>query len=54
MRPYAEPDKVKLSGPCLAEKGISASIPTSLKIDTNDAGYGDLEVRIIVSKSCWF
>lgn len=49
VRPYAEPNKVKLSGPSLSEKGVPASIPTTIKIDTNEAGYGDLEVRVIVS-----
>lgn len=49
VRPYAEPNKVKLSGPSLSEKGVPASIPTTVKIDTNEAGYGDLEVRVIVS-----
>lgn len=48
VRPYAEPDKVKISGPSLSEPSVPASIPTTLKIDTNDAGYGDLEVRVIV------
>lgn len=51
VRPYAEPSKVKLSGPSLSEKGVPASIPTTIKIDTNEAGYGDLEVRVIVSTS---
>lgn len=51
VRPYAEPEQVKISGPCLSEPSIPASIPTTLKIDTNDAGYGDLEVRVIVSNS---
>ncbi|KAF2884976.1 hypothetical protein ILUMI_21197 [Ignelater luminosus] len=47
VRPYAEPDKVKLSGPGISEKGVPASIPTTIDIDTTEAGYGDLEVRII-------
>lgn len=49
VRPYAEPEQVKITGPCLSEPSIPASIPTTLKIDTNDAGYGDLEVRVVVS-----
>ncbi|KAK5639704.1 hypothetical protein RI129_012196 [Pyrocoelia pectoralis] len=47
VRPYAEPDKVKLSGPCITEKSVPASIPTTIQVDTNDAGFGDLEVRIL-------
>ncbi|XP_031347323.1 filamin-A isoform X1 [Photinus pyralis] len=47
VRPYAEPDNVKLSGPCITEKSVPASIPTTIQVDTNDAGYGDLEVRIM-------
>lgn len=48
VRPYAEPDKVNISGPCLSEPSVPASIPTTIKIDANEAGYGDLEVRVIV------
>lgn len=51
VKPYVEPDKVKLSGPGISEKGVPASIPTTIDIDTTEAGYGDLEVRIIVSKN---
>ncbi|KAK4872119.1 hypothetical protein RN001_016243 [Aquatica leii] len=47
VRPYAEPDKVKLSGPSITDKSVPASIPTTIQIDTNEAGYGDLEVRIV-------
>lgn len=47
VRPYSEPDKVKLSGPCVTEK-VPASLPTVLKIDTNDAGFGDLEINVLV------
>lgn len=46
VRPLVEPDKVKISGPAIVEKGIPASIPTSVKIDTSDAGFGDLEVKV--------
>ncbi|XP_025833644.1 filamin-A isoform X1 [Agrilus planipennis] len=45
VRPYAEPDKVKVIAP--TDKSVPASIPTTIKIDTNEAGYGDLEVRIV-------
>ncbi|XP_048517321.1 filamin-A isoform X4 [Dendroctonus ponderosae] len=46
VRPLVEPDKVKITGPAIVEKGIPASIPTSVKIDTSDAGFGDLEVKV--------
>lgn len=49
VRPYSEPHKVKLSGPSQSEKGVPASIPTKFKVDTTEAGYGDLEVRVVVS-----
>ncbi|XP_057654407.1 filamin-A isoform X1 [Diorhabda carinulata] len=47
VKPTAEPDKVKFSGPAIFEKGIPASVPTTVKIDTNDAGYGSLELKVI-------
>lgn len=50
VRPLAEPEKVKLSGPSITDKGVPASLPTTVKIDTNDAGYGDLEVKVVVSR----
>ncbi|XP_022901138.2 filamin-A isoform X2 [Onthophagus taurus] len=46
-KPYAEPDKIKISGPSVNEKGVPASLPTTIKIDTNEAGYGDLEVSVL-------
>ncbi|XP_066255181.1 filamin-A isoform X3 [Euwallacea similis] len=46
VRPVVEPEKVKITGPAIADKGIPASIPTSVKIDTTDAGFGDLEVKV--------
>uniref|UniRef100_V5GPF5 Filamin-A n=1 Tax=Anoplophora glabripennis TaxID=217634 RepID=V5GPF5_ANOGL len=46
VRPVVEPEKVKLGGPAIFENGIPASIPTTIKIDTTEAGYGDLEVKI--------
>nr|CAH7756412.1 unnamed protein product [Callosobruchus chinensis] len=47
VKPTCEPDKVKLIGPAIFEHGIPASLPTTLKIDTTEAGYGDLEVKCI-------
>lgn len=46
VKPTAEADKVKITGPGISEKGIPASIPTTVKIDTSDAGFGDLEVKV--------
>ncbi|KAF7274400.1 hypothetical protein GWI33_012941 [Rhynchophorus ferrugineus] len=43
---YNEADKVKITGPAIVETGIPASIPTTVTIDTSDAGYGDLEVKV--------
>ncbi|XP_063928955.1 filamin-A isoform X2 [Zophobas morio] len=47
VRPKVEPERVKLSGPSIDENGVPASIPTTIKIDTKDAGYGDLDVQIL-------
>ncbi len=47
--PTCEPKKVKVSGPAATGKELAASIPTELTIDTSDAGYGDLEVEVLVS-----
>ncbi|RZC35933.1 filamin-A [Asbolus verrucosus] len=47
VRPKVEPEKVKLSGPSIDENGVPASIPTTIKIDTQEAGYGDLDVEIL-------
>ena len=38
-----------MSGPSITDNAIPASLPTTIKIDTKEAGYGDLEVRVIVS-----
>ncbi|CAG9759879.1 unnamed protein product [Ceutorhynchus assimilis] len=46
VKPVVEPEKVKITGPAIVEKGIPASIPTTLKIDTSEAGFGDLEVKV--------
>ncbi|XP_017775738.1 PREDICTED: filamin-A isoform X2 [Nicrophorus vespilloides] len=42
VRPYAEPDKIKVS----ASESFPASLPATFKIDTNEAGYGDLDVTV--------
>lgn len=47
--PPVESEKVKLTNPNISEVGVPASLPTTLNFDTNDAGLGDLEVRIVVS-----
>lgn len=49
VKPRCEPKKVKVSGPAFSEKGVPASIPTDLIIDTSQAGFGDLEVQVMVS-----
>ncbi|XP_050314750.1 filamin-A isoform X2 [Anthonomus grandis grandis] len=46
VKPVVEPENVKITGPAIVEKGIPASMPTSIKIDTTDAGFGDLEVKV--------
>ncbi|KAG5896019.1 hypothetical protein JTB14_007584 [Gonioctena quinquepunctata] len=46
VKPLVEPEKVKFSGPSIFEKGIPASVPTTIKIDTKEAGFADLEVKI--------
>ncbi|XP_065165587.1 filamin-A isoform X3 [Atheta coriaria] len=43
VRPYCEPEKLKVAIP---EKGVPASLPATIKIDTNEAGYGNLEVTM--------
>jgi filamin len=49
--PTAEPEKVKITGPGVANKSIPASLPVDFAIDATDAGYGDLEVQVLVSLS---
>ncbi|XP_066973700.1 filamin-A isoform X4 [Macrobrachium rosenbergii] len=46
VRPPVEPNRVKVSGSGVSSKGIPASLPTELVIDTNDAGVGDLQVTV--------
>jgi len=48
--PTAEPEKVKITGPGVANKSIPASLPVDFFIDATDAGYGDLEVQVLVSR----
>ncbi|XP_059469559.1 filamin-A isoform X2 [Neocloeon triangulifer] len=45
--PTAEPDKVKITGPGVANKSIPASLPIDFFIDATEAGYGDLEVQVL-------
>lgn len=47
VRPAVEPEKIKLSGPSIDQNGVPASIPTTIKIDTTEAGVADLDVKII-------
>ncbi|KAG8322096.1 hypothetical protein J6590_029794 [Homalodisca vitripennis] len=47
VKPRCEPKKVKVSGPALSDKGVPASIPTDIIIDPTQAGFGDLEVRVV-------
>lgn len=49
VKPRVEPKKVKIDGPAIGGKGIPASFPTELIIDASQAGYGDLEVQVVVS-----
>lgn len=53
VKPRCEPKKVKISGPAFTEKGVPASIPTDLIIDPTQAGFGDLEVQVMVSFIDW-
>lgn len=46
--PTVEPSKVVLSGPGVSPV-CTASFPTDFVVDTSQAGYGDLEVQVLVS-----
>lgn len=46
--PSVEPSKVVLSGPGVASV-CTASFPIDFVVDTSKAGYGDLEVQVLVS-----
>lgn len=48
VRPTVEPKNVKVTGPGVSSKGVPASIPVDFVIDTSDAGYGDLQVQVLV------
>ncbi|CAG0912726.1 unnamed protein product [Notodromas monacha] len=45
--PKCEPKNVKVSGPALSDKGLAASMPAELVVDTSDAGVADLEVQVL-------
>lgn len=52
VKPKLEPGKVKVYGDGVSDgKGIPASIPTDFTVDTSEAGFGDLEVQVVVSRS---
>lgn len=46
--PTVEPNKVTLSGPGVSPI-CTASFSTDFVVDTSNAGYGDLEVQVVVS-----
>nr|CAD7585820.1 unnamed protein product [Timema genevievae] len=46
VRPHIEPHKVTVEGIGVSGKGIPASIPAEFTIDTNQAGYGDLDINV--------
>lgn len=46
--PFVEPNKVTLSGPGVSPF-CTASFPIDFIVDTSNAGYGDLEVQVVVS-----
>ena len=48
VRPTVEPKNVKVTGPGVSSKGIPASIPADFVVDTTEAGYGDLQVQVLV------
>lgn len=54
VRPTVEPKNVKVTGPGVSSKGIPASIPADFVVDTTEAGYGDLQVQVLVSSLCLF
>lgn len=45
--PTSEPNNVKVTGP--GDKPVPASMPVNFTVDTKTAGYGDLEVGVVVS-----
>jgi filamin len=48
VRPRVEPDQVRVEGPGVSSKGVSASLPAEFTVDASQAGYGDLEVQVKV------
>lgn len=48
VNPSVDPSKVVLSGPGVAPQ-TTASFPVDFIVDTSKAGYGDLEVQVLVS-----
>uniref|UniRef100_A0A0P4W1N3 Calponin-homology (CH) domain-containing protein n=3 Tax=Scylla TaxID=6760 RepID=A0A0P4W1N3_SCYOL len=46
VKPTVEPSKVRVSGSGVSSKGIPASLPTEMLIDTTDAGPADLNVSV--------
>lgn len=49
VRPSSEPDRVKVIGPVVTNKGgVFASIPTEFTVDTSQAGVGNLDVQVTV------
>lgn len=53
VRPQIEPDRVKMEGPSINQKTVPASMPTSVKIDTREAGSADLKFSVTVRLSIW-
>lgn len=49
VEPTCEPSKVVLSGPGVSPV-TTASFPADFIVDTSKAGYGDLEVQVLVSR----
>jgi len=49
VKPKVEPGKVKVHGKGVSTNvGIPASIPVDFTVDTTEAGFGDLEVQVLV------
>lgn len=47
VKPAVEPNRVRVSGSGVSSKGIPASLPTEMLIDTTDAGPADLNVSVM-------
>jgi filamin len=49
VKPKVEPGNVKVHGKGVSTTvGIPASIPVDFTVDTTEAGFGDLEVQVLV------